>query len=90
MNLEDFLDKIFILLDPTEEIEYSVLQKNVNFDFIALTNKRVIYSNLNLQKDDVFYFFDILSDDIQNIENIIKILQSDDSEFYNLINNYFS
>jgi hypothetical protein len=90
MDIQDFLDKIFILLEPTEEVEYSVLQRNENFDFIALTNKRVIYSNCSLHRDDVFHFFDIKNNKEQNVEKLKKTLQSEDAELYNLINKYFS
>ena len=56
MNTKTFLDKILILLDPTEEIEYTLLEKNKVLDCIVLTNKKIIYTNLNLYEKMCFIF----------------------------------
>lgn len=90
MNTETFLNKILILLDKTEEVEYKLLEKNKAHDCIILTNKKIIYTNLELYKKNVFHFFDIKNNNRQNIERIKKTLQSDDFEINTIISKYFN
>lgn len=90
MNTETFLNKILVFLDPTEEIEYTLLEKNKLLDFIVLTNKKIIYTNLDLFEKNVFHFFDIKNNNTQNIVRLKKMLQSDDFEINTIISKYFN
>ncbi len=90
MNTETFLNKILVLLDSTEEIEYTLLEKNKLLDFIVLTNKKIIYTNLDLFEKNVFHFFDIKNNNTQNIVRLKKMLQSDDFEINTIISKYFN
>lgn len=90
MNTQKILDKILVLLDSTEEIEYTLLEKNKVLDCIVVTNKKIIYTNLDLYKKNVFHFFDIKNNNRQNIEKIKKTLQSDDFEINSIISKYFN
>lgn len=89
MNTQKILDKILVLLDPTEEIEYTLLEKSKVLDCIVVTNKKIIYTNLDLYEKNVFHFFDIKNNNNQKIERIKKTLQSDDFEINTIISKYF-
>jgi len=78
MKIEQFFYKIVLLLETTEEIEYSILKKNQNLDFVVLTNKRIIYTNLNLCADNIFHFLEIKKNKMQKVQELQKRLQTDD------------
>lgn len=89
MRNQRILDKIYILLEPKEEIEYASFEKNEELSVIVLTNKKIIYTNLQLFKKDIFHFFNIKDNKMQNIERIKKTLQSDEN-IDEIIKQYFN
>jgi len=90
MDTQKILEKILILLDPKEEIEYTLIEKTKKLDCLVLTNKKIIYTNLYLYNKNVFHYFDIKNNTTQKIERIKKTLQSDDLELNRLISTYFN
>lgn len=77
MKEQIVLDRITILLEPKEEIEYASIEKNLEHNVIVLTNQRIIYTNKNLFKKDTFLFFTIKDNTSEVINRFKRTLQSD-------------
>jgi DNA-binding response OmpR family regulator len=86
---ETIVDKINHLLNLNEEIEYVTLEKVEELNIIALTNKRLIYSNKKLLKKNIFYFCNIENNTVEKINSLKKKLQLDKS-MEDIITTYFN
>lgn len=82
------LEKIHSLLNESEEIEYAILEKEGESIILVLTNHRLIYSDKDLLRDNIFHFVELKKNKVKSILEIKKRLLSDE-DVKNIIKTYF-
>lgn len=82
------LDKIHCLLNESEVIEYAMFQKEGESIILVLTNHRLIYSDKDLLKDNIFHFVELKKNKVKTIIEIKKRLLLDE-DVNNIIKTYF-
>lgn len=89
MNQENkILKKIHSFLNDSEDIEYAILQKEGERVLLVLTNHRIIYSDENLLKDNIFHFVELKDNKVGNLLEIKKRLLQDE-DVMNIIKHAF-
>lgn len=89
MIRQKILNKILILFEAKEEIEYVSFEKNQELSVIVLTNQRIIYTNKKYFEKDIFYFFEFKNKSDEVINRFKKTLQSD-YDIESIIKKYFN
>lgn len=82
------LEKIHSLLNESEEIEYAMLEKEGENIILVLTNHRLIYSDKDLLRDNIFHFVELKKNKVKSMLEIKKRLLLDE-DVKNIIKTYF-
>lgn len=83
------LEKVNLLLQPEEQVEYVSIEKRTPSVILVLTTQRLLYSNAKLLKENQFQIANIQSKCLEEMSRLKTLLQSENGAA-EIINKHFS